>query len=87
MNKVFKAINSYKIIEHMDLAWLDILNICLTKETKAYIENGNIPLHVLAILIRDTMLEYKSTSEIDTLLWSKLHNRDLITRLVADIVG
>ncbi len=71
---------------NMELRYIPIMNSALSKNTKDYIEHGNLDLRILAILIRDTMSEAKSEEQIDKILWDKLHDQDLVIRLMGEIL-
>ena len=71
---------------NMDLRYLSIMEENLTDTTKEYIERGNLDLRILAVLIRDTLSEVESKERIDKLLWDKLHNQDLVIKLMGEIL-
>ena len=81
-NKIFKAINSYKIIENIDLGVYDIIDKNLSAETKQKVELSDINLHALAIIIKMVMSEINSYSEIDRLFNEKINDRNLVTELM-----
>ena len=70
----------------MDLRYLSIMEENLTDTTKEYIERGNLDLRILAVLIRDTLSEAESKERIDKLLWDKLHDQDLVVKLMGEIL-
>lgn len=71
---------------NMDLRYLSIMEENLTDTTKEYIERGNLDLRILAVLIRDTLSEAESKERIDKLLWDKLHDQDLVVKLMGEIL-
>lgn len=83
MNKIRRVFNSYYIIEEMDLNWLDLLDKNLKKETKEYVENCNLDLHVLALLIKITMLKAGVNKDvIDGILRTNLNDCNLVASLM-----
>lgn len=81
-NKIFKAINSYKIIENINPGVYDIIDKNLSAETKQKVESSNIALHALSIIIKMVMSEINSYSEIDKLFNEKINDRNLVTELM-----
>ena len=73
----------------MDLVWIDVLERELRKTTKEDIERGNLDLHVLARLIRITIVEARNEagkrSEIDQILNEKLHDQNLVIGIMRDL--
>lgn len=78
IDKIRWAITS----NQMNLAWLDVLDRTLSDKTKLYIKNGNLKLDVIAELIQSVMSEATDESEIDTLLWEKLHDKPNMIELI-----
>lgn len=78
IDKIRWAITS----NQMNLAWLDVLDRTLSDKTKLYIKNGNLKLDVIAELIQSVMSEATDESEIDTLLWEKLHDTARMIKLI-----
>lgn len=81
MDKIRLAFNSYHIIEEMDLNWIDLLAKNLREETINHINNSNLDLHVIALLIKQTLFEAENKDEIDRILWTKLNDWNLIVSL------
>ena len=87
MTKLQQAIKSHMFPPYnMDLRYLSIMEENLTDTTKEYIERGNLDLRILAVLIRDTLSEAESKERIDKLLWDKLHDQDLVIKLMGEIL-
>ncbi len=78
-----RAINSYKTIENMNIGWYDLLEESLSTETKNIVDSSGINLHVLAVIIKQTMQEAEDKADIDRIFNEKLHNQDLIFNLIA----
>lgn len=71
---------------YMKLEWIELMNMALLQRTKDYVEKGNLDLRILAVLIKETMLEAKNVNEIDGVLWNKLHDSDLVIKLMGEII-
>ena len=80
-NKIFMAINSYKLIEGINPGKIEYLNRVLSEETKQRIERGNLHLHILAVILKSAMDEGKCDEEIDEIVNKKLNDRDLVIYL------
>ena len=87
MSKVRLAIQFNQMPPYdMQLGWIDLMDRALTQKTKDYIEHGSFDLRILAVLIKQSILEAKSEEQIDGLLWSKLHDTNLVTGLMGKIL-
>ncbi len=69
----------------MKLEWINLMERALTRTTDDYIENGNLDLRILAVLIRQSIVEADSDAQIDSLLWNKLHDWNLVVGLKAEL--
>ncbi len=70
----------------MQLGWIDLMDRCLSQRTQDYIEHGTLELKVLAVLIKQSINEASSESEIDGLLWNKLHDQQLVIHLMKELL-
>ncbi len=87
MNKIRLAIMSYQFHPFdMKLEWIDVMNMTLLQRTKDYIDKGNLDLRILAVLIKETLVEADIEDEIDRVLWNKLHDKDLVIKLMGEIL-
>lgn len=68
----------------MQLGWIDLMVRYLSKRTEDYIEHGSLDLKILAVLIKQSVNEASSESDIDGLLWDKLHDQQLVIRLMEE---
>ncbi len=86
MNKVRQAIQFHQFPPfNTRLEWIDVMDKELTKKTKEYIENGNLDFRILAVLIRTTLEEANGSEDIiDGILWNKLHDQNLVIRLIGE---
>ncbi len=80
-SKIFKAINSYKLILGIDVGYYEVLNCSLSDNTKEYVENGDIHLAILAKVIKETMEEAVEPKDVDSIFWNKLHDQNHIIKI------
>lgn len=65
---------------------MDLLELNLSKKTKEHIENCNLHLHVIALIIKLTMLKAVGNKDkIDGILWSNLNDRNLVVSLMKKV--
>ena len=78
---IFKAIDSYKLIEDINPGVNDYLERVLKPETKQRIEKCGLHLHILALIFKQAVKEKTSDDDVDRLVNDKLDDNNLITRL------
>lgn len=84
MNMIRMAINSYKIIEKLNIGWYEVLDNYLSEDTKRMVDNSRMNLHVLAVLIKLTMQEIKTEQEIDQVFNRLFHDQNLVLNLLSE---
>ena len=84
-SKIFKSINSYKLIEDIDPGRIEYLECVLKDTTKKRIEEGNLHLHILAVIFKVAMNEAKNDYDIDRIVNQKLEGRDYIIGLAQNL--
>ena len=87
MDKIRHAIQFHQMQPFdMRLGWIDLMDKALTQKTKDYVEHGNLDLRILAVLIKQSIAEADSEEQIDGLLWDKLHDQNMVTELMGEML-
>ncbi len=84
MTKIKLAINSYNALLNFNpLYCADMMERGLSDDTKKKFDKSNLHLWVIAMLVKDTVDESSgNVSVIDQIMVGKLHNLDLMNRLI-----
>ena len=87
MTRLQRAIKDYQFPPFdMEMRYLSLMEEVLSSITKEYIECGNLDYRILAMLIKYTLLEAEDKTQIDRILWEKLHNQDIVIDLMRQLL-